>query len=817
MIAHLANWLENRLNLRSDQIEVYLQRLVITLAATVFVLLSTLIVASVDLFPSQGGVDQLKEGEVSTRDVFAPRSITYNSAILTQQRRDEAEANVTPIYNAPDPDVARQQTQLARQILDYMENVRQDTLAERAQKIQDMHYITALDLDETTISQILDVDQDTWSTIDTEIITVLERVMRGQIQETDLRRIRDQLPTQVSVRFDEREVSIIVAIVDDLIRSNTTINEEATAVQQENAVAAVTNVPRSFERGQIVIASGQRIQDVDIEALTELGLLQPSERRTESIIVALIASIIVLVVVGLYAARFNPTLLYYQPRMLTILSAIFLIVLFGARIGLVGQFYLYPTAALSLLYVAIIGPNIAIIGTLALSFLISLMIGNSLEIATLVTVGGLIGLLTLRRTERLNSFFLAGLMVSSGNIAVVALFNLPSALEGSSDLAINLLYVFFNGLFAAAAALAGLYVVSLLFNLPTALKLAELSQPGNALLQRLLREAPGTYQHSLQVANLSEQAATAIGADAQLAHVAALYHDIGKMLNPAFFIENQRYIGNPHDTLNDPYRSADIIISHVTGGDDMARQYHLPVRIRDFIREHHGTSTVYYFYKQAVIQAGDDESLIDKSEFTYPGPRPRSRETAILMLADSSEASVRAIQPKTRQEIEQTIHNVIDGKRKEGQLDESGLTLKDLKTIETIFVDMMQAIFHPRINYSDAISKVRQSVTENKEKAVAPTPTTTTEVPKRQAEMTAEHQRVELPPAPKTETADTPLKTPVVVRDDEEDDDSPLAEVPRLRKSNGSQSTTTSENSVVNNNGASGETHPESEDDRITE
>ena len=225
------------------------------------------------------------------------------------------------------------------------------------------------------------------------------------------------------------------------------------------------------------------------------------------------------------------------------------------------------------------------------------------------------------------------------------------------------------------------------------------------MLQRLLREAPGTYQHSLQVGNLAEQAANAIGADAQLTHVAALYHDIGKMHNPLYFTENQQDIGNPHDTLNDPYRSADIIISHITEGDDMAKQAGLPQRIRDFIREHHGTTQVFVFYQRALNAVDGDKEAVDISDFTYPGPKPRSKETAILMLADSCEAAVRSIKPQSKQEISELVGKIIDSKRSEGQLDESFLTLNDLRTIREIFVDILQGMFHPRINYREAVGK----------------------------------------------------------------------------------------------------------------
>lgn len=277
------------------------------------------------------------------------------------------------------------------------------------------------------------------------------------------------------------------------------------------------------------------------------------------------------------------------------------------------------------------------------------MAGSVFEHTALILVGGIIGALALRRSERLNSFFFAGLMVFIGYVAVAISFVVTSTDPNRvTELILLILYSFMNGILTAAATIAAMYIITLLFNLPTALKMIELSQPNQPLLQRLLREAPGTYQHSLQVANLCEQAANAIGADAQLIHVAALYHDIGKMLNPAFFTENQRDMGNPHDALNDPYRSAEIIISHITEGDELAKQYRLPTRIRDFIREHHGTQEVFVFYQQALALADGDASQVDANDFRYPGPKPQSRETAIMMLADGAEASVRARQPKNK-------------------------------------------------------------------------------------------------------------------------------------------------------------------------
>jgi putative nucleotidyltransferase with HDIG domain len=626
------------------------------------------------------------------------------------------------------------------------------------------------------------------------------------------------------LRFSNREAEVIVAIVSDLLRANTILNVDATESERVAAANAVQNETRSFGVGQLVIEGGTQITPADFEALDQLGLLAPEERRIQSIGQALLASIIVMVITGLYVSRFRPSLLYDEPRMLVLLAAIFILVLLGARLGLNGEINIYPTATLALLYVTIIGPEIAIIGVLGLAFLVGIMANNALDITLMVLSGGIIGALTLRRAERLNSFFFAGLMVAVSNVAVVTLFNLNTPTAGDTgEFVLLLIYSVLNGVLTAAAAMAGMYIITLLFNLPTALKLSELSQPNQPLLQRLIREAPGTYHHTLQVANLAEQAANAIGANAELTQVASLYHDIGKMQNPMFFTENQRDIGNPHDALNDPYRSADIIISHVTGGDEMAKQYRLPARIRDFIREHHGTSEVYVFYKQAVILAGDDESLVDINDFTYPGPKPQSRETAVLMLADTCEAAVRSQQPETRQKIVEIVESVIDAKRKSGQLDESGLTLNDLKVIQNIYIDMLQAVFHPRINYAEAVARVRRGSDRAPEKksqtAVAIEPEVVDEKPTTQTRAAAVVNKRESDtiPVARVETTpkvskDQPAETPAVTSSDG-DDDAPMPEVPRLRRTGESKSSRKN-NVKANGDATKSEETPESETEK---
>ncbi len=779
MVERLADLLERQLRVPPEQTIRASRRVFVALAATSFVLIATLLVAFDDLF-TRNNISALQVGAVVSEAITAPEAVSYASDVLTEQRRQEARDGVSSVFDPPDPNIARHQTELARPILDYIENVRLDRFATHEQQVEDIRHITALELDDIVIESILDMDDETWESIDGEIINVLPRVMRESIRESQLETIRDQLPTQVSVRFNAQGRAVIVAIVGDLVRANTIENPEATEAARQEAAAAVSDITRTFARGEIVIGAGERLGEVDYEALESLGLLTSPDRRLQEATRALLATIVVLVIVGLYIARFKPSLIYSEPRLLALLAAIFLIFLLGARfLGADGQIYIYPTAAMALLYVAIIGPEIAIIGSLGLSLLVGLMIGNSLEIATMVAAGGLIGALTLRRAERLNSYFFAGLMVGVINTVVVVIFNLGAqSINPAVDLMGTTILSLLNGIIVAATAMAGMYLVTLLFNLTTSLKLIELSQPSQPLLQRLLREAPGTYQHSLQVANLSEQAANAIGANADLVHVAALYHDIGKLLNPAFFAENQQYIGNPHDKLNDPYRSADIILSHITGGAELAKQYRIPERIRDFILEHHGLTEVFVFYQQAVNRASGGESAVNIADFTYPGPKPQSRETAIMMIADSCESATRARKPGSKQEIAEVVHKIIEGKRTKGQLNESGLTLGDLNTIENIFVEMLQAIFHPRIDYQEAIARKPQADSVRKSDSKPKPP-----LGMKQVVVDAVEKRTTGPAS----TVNTSNSDSVVsqmhskeIPAAEMDDDSPLPEVPPL-------------------------------------
>jgi putative nucleotidyltransferase with HDIG domain len=237
-----------------------------------------------------------------------------------------------------------------------------------------------------------------------------------------------------------------------------------------------------------------------------------------------------------------------------------------------------------------------------------------------------------------------------------------------------------------------------LFGITTTLGLLELAHPTQPLFRRLLTEAPGTYHHSIVVGNLAERAAEAVGADALLARVAAYYHDVGKIVRPYAFSENQLAGDNIHDRL-DPATSARMIAAHIPDGLALAKKYRLPDRVRDLIAQHHGTAFVGIFYQRAVQAAGG--TTIDQAGFRYPGPKPQTREAAILMLADGVEATTRASREHSPEVLEQVVRKVFADRLAEGQLDDCGLTFRDVDTIRQIFIRTLRAMFHPRVTYPE--------------------------------------------------------------------------------------------------------------------
>jgi len=411
--------------------------------------------------------------------------------------------------------------------------------------------------------------------------------------------------------------------------------------------------------------------------------------------------IIPLVLLVLYAyLKFAHRTLRLKGYKLLHLTLLFLII-FTAGYGIVRQnwpvFYI-PVAALPLLsFVLYKDPVVSLLLAIASSLAIASIAGNSYHLGALFLTSGLVAILAARNARRRVDLIRAGLI--TGFIQALAYFFLTRFSFAFPE---RYLALFFNGVISGFLVLAVLPVFEILFSRVTDISLLELADFNHPLLLRLVQEAPGTYHHSLVVGNLSDAACSAIGAHALLARVGAYYHDIGKLSKPEYFSENEFISASKHDTLS-PTMSKLVIMNHVKEGVELAKRYKLSPNLVDFIQQHHGNSLVYYFYRRALETLEEDQEVKEEG-FRYPGPRPLTRETAVVLLADSVEAASRALRDPSPARVEEIVHKVINNKFIDRQLDECDLTLKDLEKIAAVFIHILSGIYHSRITYPESPS-----------------------------------------------------------------------------------------------------------------
>ncbi len=662
-----------------------------------FILLALLIPVIQDL-----SEPPLRIGDVAPYDIHAPSDLTYPSQILTSRQQDSAAADIPLVYSSADTSIARHQLEQLRNTIAYINDVRADTFATQDQKISDLAALEYAQLSRDTIIDILSLSSSRWLGVAQEATTLLDQVMREPIREDQLSSVNQRIPTLVSLSFAEDQSKIISALVQAFVVPNSLYDGQATDAARLQARSSVIPITRSFMTSEIIIQGGKVITPTDFEALQQFGLSQPNN-RWQDIVSALGLTFVTAAIFVIYYRR-HPELFSGSLgiRKLLLLIILFLLFLVIARLLIPGHAiipYVYPVMGYALIISTLFSAELALISVIPLAYLIPIGLPDAQVLTIYYLVGSMFGVFVLRKAQRLTSFFWAGaaIVVSGGIVAVAYRIVQPTAdWIGIATLA---LAAIINGIASASIGLIFHYYLSPVIGKTSHLQLIELSRPDNPLQQLLLRNAPGTYQHSLVLANLVEQAAETIGADATLSRVGALYHDIGKLLNPFFFIENQPPGNlNPHNDL-DPETSAATIIRHVSDGVELGHKYRLPKQLLDFIAQHHGTTITRYQYSRALELAGMNKDEVDLDKFKYPGPRPSTREIALLMLADTSEARMRAEKPKDEDELHEMIKSVIKDKLELGELDETQLTLKDLEDITDSFTSTLRGVYHPRIQY----------------------------------------------------------------------------------------------------------------------
>lgn len=657
---------------------------------------------AVQAMPLGATADAIEAGAPSPSDIVAPAAIRIESERLTEQARQAAADAVAPRFKEKDSSIDIAQAGSARSVLRLIA-VHLRGSQEDAEDIR-----TAIagipelaELEPEFIDAIMSLDDISWAIVQDEVPRVIQLSMRQPVRVDSLAIARSNAITNVIRDLGPETVDLIAALAVLFIVPNSLVDEEATEAARLEAREGVEPVILRIAQGEMIVRDGEIVDERDIEFLDAFGMLgtaSPWRDLASQFALALALT----GAAALVLMRLRPEAASIAPRGIVVGIALVLAFAFGARFvvpeGLVLAFA-FPTAAVAMTLSALFGLEIGIVAAFVLAGSIGAMAGGRLDLAIYTVAGGLAGAAAIGRVERLKAFFLAGGALLIANLLVLVAFRLGDReldLRGAFELAGAAVT---NAALSTGLTTLGVLAAGSVFGVLTSLQLLELARPDHPLLRKLQTKAPGTYQHSIVLSNLAERAAQAVGADPLLVRVGSYYHDIGKVIRPHFFVENQLGGRNPHTSI-DTERSARIIIDHVPEGAALAREHDLPEAIVAFILEHHGTLRAEYFYRTAVESAGSEG--VDEAIYRYPGPRPRSRETAIVMLADGSEAAVRAAGNVSREAIEAIVGGIIDARVAAGQLERCDLTLRDLAHIKEEFVRALQSLYHPRIAYPDA-------------------------------------------------------------------------------------------------------------------
>jgi len=659
-----------------------------------------ILISPTGLNPTQQTVS---EGDVAQATIQSPRDVEYVSEIRTEEARKAAESAVQAVYSSPDPAIARQQIERLRTSLQNITAIRDDAQLTVAESKVRLLALSDLRLKDETIDYIIVISNTRWDAVQAEAVSVLEQTMRRAVYEDRLEIAQSGVSSFVSFTLNEQQAELTTELVTPFVVPNSFFSQELTDAAKKSARESVQPIVQTYKTGETIVPGGEIITPADMEAFRQLGLIRPGQ-RWEDLAASAALVLVFAAFVPLYFYRKPRAMHLNNPKNLLIISLIFVIFLGGSRLFAERTLapYGYPIQAAALLLTALFSLEVGLVFAIPLSILAAFGLPNSGDLIPYYLFTSLLGILALGPARRFWGFLRAGIAISLTGAATLLAFRIPLITLDWIGILQLIGAIAFAGFFSASIALLLQYMLAQLLGLTTALQLLDISRPDSPLLQFFLRNAPGTYQHSLQVANLAEQAAEKIGADPLLTRVGALYHDIGKALNANFFIENQ-VVGslNAHQDAN-PQEVSATIVRHVTDGIQLAKKHRLPLRLHDFILEHHGTLVTHFQYNQAMEAAGGDVTKVDIEKFRYPGPRPASRETALLMLSDATEARARAERPADDDAIRALVFSVIQTVQKFHQLDDTLLTLRDLNLITESFVTTLRGTYHPRIQYPKA-------------------------------------------------------------------------------------------------------------------
>lgn len=533
------------------------------------------------------------------------------------------------------------------------------------------------------------------------IYDIIAQNMNEGIKIEDLQKdkinIRDYIMGLSDFDINAKELSI--ALINATIRPNMFQDIVSTDNGRQEAMENIEKI--MIKKGDLILREGDVVTFDRLELLRELGLLTENSSIDKMLFLGVAALTLVLVLLMIaYIYVFNKELLD-KVEILLLICIIFLCTLVISNVISRISIYLMPIAASAMLLSILIDARLSLLINLCLTILIGIITGNDIIFIAMALVGGTVGVFSVLNTQQRGNIFASGIVVSLASLITIVGIGLINSNEVTKVLTFGF-YGILNGVFCSILTVGSLPLWESLFSVVTPLKLLELSNPNHPLLKKLLIDAPGTYHHSIIVGNLSESAANAVGANALLARTGSFYHDVGKIARPYFFKENQLTSENPHDKIN-PTLSSLIITGHVKEGMELAKKYKLPIEIRNFILEHHGNTLVAFFYHKA--KTADNVEEVDENQFRYNGVKPQSKETAIVMLADSIEAAVRSLTTPNKDRIEKLIQKIMKDKLEDGQLEECNITIKELEVIKRAFLQVLLGIFHERIEYPEINTK----------------------------------------------------------------------------------------------------------------
>ena len=705
----------------------------------VLFVISISLILTIDSLPDP--ID-LEEGQVSRMDIKAPRSITFVDEEKTSELREQAAQSVGRVYeedvniiNNVNRDISNFFTEIRETrrklflLESSIENIEADESIDEQTAEEESRFTAEQEILAEIIQKYTEISDETIATLITssdEALQLLEieanklttDIYQQRFTPEDLPKIRERITQELMALDISREHRLALAnIMEVFIRPNMIFDEAATNEKREEARKKVTPVTHTVRQDEMIVRSGDVVTEDDIKVLEALGLLKPQVNYL-SIAGVIIIVLDLVIISSIYLYKYKREI-WDDPARLGFLELMVLIILIFAKIidvlPPVNYFYLpylLPVAMASILVTVLISTEIALFLTVFISLLVALLFNGDFSVALLGFISGLVGIFSVSRLSQRNDLVRAGFYVSGVQALLVTGIGFINHVDNWWHIVGNIIVAVANGVMVAIFANGLLPYLEALFGLTSSVKLLELSNPSHHLLSKMVFEAPGTYNHSLIVANLAETAANNIGANSLLARVGSYYHDIGKIKRPYFFTENHMGRENPHDKLS-PNLSALIIKSHVKDGVELAREYKLPEQIIDIIKQHHGTNLISYFYQQALEENVHDS--VEESDFRYDGPKPKSKEAAIIMLADISEAAVRSKNfNKTNQNrIEGLVRELIRGKLIEGQLDESDLTFRELDIIIESFVKVLSGIYHQRIEYPENVLKEMKKADKN--------------------------------------------------------------------------------------------------------